>query len=95
MGFSGQIHHWNPQIEIFSIMYVTYSKFPLFQSQLVYGVPFDMAPKYGDLNQFELTYSTLLRLPSWWPLHVSKDVVKPVTSHLQMFSTVGGGLFLP
>ena len=52
MGFSGQIHHWNPQIEIFSIMYVTYSKFPLFQSQLAYGVPFDMAPKYGDLNQF-------------------------------------------
>ena len=51
MGFSCQIHHWNPLIEIFSTMYVTHSRFKLFQYQLIYGVPFDMAPKYDDLNQ--------------------------------------------
>ena len=51
MGFSCQIHHWNLLIEIFSTMFVTHSRFQLFHSQLVYGVPFDMSPKYDDLYQ--------------------------------------------
>ena len=40
------------------------------------------------------TYSTPLRLTSWWPPCISKDVVKLVTSQVQMFNTIGGDLYL-
>ena len=34
------------------------------------------------------------RTYSWWPLCISKDVVKLVTSQVQMFNTIGGDLYL-
>ena len=42
----------------------------------------------------ERTYSTPHRLTSWWPPCISKDVVKLVTSQVQMLSTIGGDLYL-